>query len=169
MRESMVELLARLGRHWRAQGIEPLPGVSADAVLRFEAQAGVRLPADVRTYFETFNGFADSAMDRELISFWPLARVRSVVAELNHQEAVVPDGRALYCFADYSIWCNAYAVRLSDATQAVTDVVAVYSGVDLIPAAGTFADFLRAYIGPTPDSVLHPRWEKDGKQYGAAI
>ena len=169
MQESIVELLARLGHHWRAQGLEPAPGVSADEILRFEAQAGVRLPADLRTYFETFNGLTDSAMDGELISFWPLARVRSVVAELNHQEAVAPDGRALYCFADYSIWCNAYAVRLSDVTRAETDVVAVYSGVDLIPVASTFADFLRAYLGPTPHSVLHPRWEKDGKQYGAAI
>ena len=164
----MRELLAALDAHWCAQGIAPAPGASSEAVRAFEARCGVRLPADVRAYFEAFNGTGDDVLDREFVAFWSLDRVRTVAEELGHQEPVPPPADAFYCFADYSVWCNAYAVRLSADGGAATEVVAVYSGVDLIPVAPSFADFLRGYLGPNPAVVLHPRWEKDGHSDGVA-
>ncbi|MDB4908080.1 MAG: Cell wall assembly/cell proliferation coordinating protein [Gemmatimonadetes bacterium] len=164
----MTELLSALGAYWRSKGAEPAGGASPAEIAAFERDRGVRLPADVRDYFATLNGIQDASWDDEFIAFWPLHRVRSVAAELGHQEAVPARAAEFFCFADYSIWCNAYAVRLSTDGAAPTEVVAVYSGHDLVPAASSLSAFLRHYLNDDRLNVLHPPWEKDGKHYGAA-
>ena len=164
----MDDLLAALATHWRATDAEPAAGASEADIHAFEVRHGVRLPADVRSYFQALNGMAADTWDREFIAFWPLARVRTVADELSHHEPTPPPADAFYCFADYSIWCNAYAVRLSADGPAPSEVVAVYGGVALVPVAASFAEFLGAYLGPNPYTVLHPPWTEDGTPYGAA-
>jgi hypothetical protein len=150
------ELLAELAAYWRSQGVEPAGGASLVEIEAFEWARGVRLPPDVRAYFATLNGTRDDAMDQELISFWSLDRVRSAAAELEHQEPVSPEASEFFCFADYSIWCHAYAVRLSADGTAPTEVAVVNDGRDLIPVASSFSAFLRAYLSDARRVALHP-------------
>ena len=166
--DAFAELLSAVAAYWRSQGVESGGGASAAEIDAFERDWGVRLPPEVRMYFATLNGMRDDAWDDEFIAFWNLARVRSVRAELEHQEEMPPDAAEWFCFADFSVWCNAYAVRLTPDCSAGAPVVAVYSGEDLIPVAGSFADFFKRYLSNERRTVLHPPWEKDGKHYGAA-
>jgi hypothetical protein len=164
----MNDLLSTVAAKWRSNGATPNGGASAHEIEAFEAQCGIRLPSDVRAYFALLNGMDDNALDADLINFWSLKRVRSVAEEFAHQEPAPPPANTFFCFADYSVWCNAYAVRLSENGSEPAPVVAVYSGVDLIPSSESFVAFLRAYVSSAPETVLHPRWEKDGTVYGAA-
>src|SRR5688500_13455485 len=163
-----MDVLTALAAHWRAQGIEPAGGASAKAIQDFEARYGVRLPADLRAYFARLNGTGEDTPDSDMMAFWPLERVRSVAEELAEQGPVAPAAQGLYCFADFSLWSNAYAVRLSGDTTVSNEVVAVYSGVDLILAAPSFEAFLSGYLSAKPEAVLHPHGEQEGKSHGAA-
>ena len=162
------ELLNAVASLWRTEGVEPHGGATPETIRAFEQRYNVQLPEEVRAYFAHLNGMPERGCDSEFVQFWPLERVRSVADELRHQEPVPPSAEQYFCFADYSVWCNAYAVRLSADGAGPADVVAVYSGTDLIPAASSFSEFLRQYISPGRRSVLHPEFTKDGKRYGVA-
>lgn len=159
----MEDLLNAVAALWRLEGVEPRRGAAPETIRAFEQRYNVRLPEEVRAYFAHLNGMPESGSDAEFVRFWPLDCVRSVAEELRHQEPAPPPAARYFCFADYSVWCNAYAVRLSSDGLGPADVVAVYGGTDLIPTASSFSEFLRQYIGPGRVSVLHPEFTRDDK------
>ena len=162
------DLLGAMAAHWRAQGIKEQGGASPEAIRAFEARYGVRLPEDARAYFATLNGMEDGGWDDEFVHFWPLESVRSVAEELGQQEPVPPPADRYFCFADYSVWCNAYALRLPAGDGAVSDVVAVYGATMLVPVAPSFEEFLRRYLGPDRAAVIHPEFTWYGRSYDVA-
>ena len=102
---------------WRSSNIAIRPGVSPDDIDAFQNKYGVVLPVDVRKYFMTSDGIGDD-MDDDNFRFWPLSEVKPVHEELADTEhGIYPDRFAYpncFVFADYCIWCWAYAVKLTD-------------------------------------------------------
>lgn len=150
--DSIVE---RVRERWLAEGVRPEPGASAEEVSSFEERYAVRLPADVRAFFGAMNGTGEY-IDAEAVSWWPLRRVRTIAEELPDDRPVPPAGAGHFCFVDYSVWCNAYALRLTADPDQPAPVVAVYAADLLVPIAPSFRDFLAMYLADSY-AVLHPR------------
>lgn len=143
---------------WRASNIDIRPGVSLDAINRFEQRHNVILPEAVRDYFRTADGMGDD-MDNEMFRFWPIQEVKPVEEVLADTEngMVYPDRYAYpncFVFADYCIWCWAYAVRLTDDPKQPAPVFRITG--DKEPGeqmAASFIEFMSRYA-EYPDNII---------------
>jgi hypothetical protein len=140
MGEELPNLFSALRAHWAASDVQSARPATSSEVVEFERSHNVRLPPDLREYFMRLNGGVlghDGSADNDLISFWRLDQVEPL-----------PDSgtqRGLFAFADWSIDAHVYAIQLSrDAT--VPTPVYIFGGGHLIPAAPTFAEFVRGYL-----------------------
>jgi hypothetical protein len=159
----MNELFALIQDRWETLGTEPRIGVSATEFDSFERRHSVRLPTSVRSFYEFVNGMEEGQTDDELISFWSLARLDTVPALLSDFRGIpdygaisdkLPESPSYFVFADYSIWCHIYAMRLTDDPGQPADVVWI-SGDLWYPLSSSFEAFLRSYA-ELPLNVLFP-------------
>jgi hypothetical protein len=135
---------------WKSQELEVLPGNDEEALVAFEQRWQVRLPPDVRSYFEVLNGVTQGNMDEKLLTFWELDRMRPVVAELGEWRYSVslPEHENCFIFADFLISSHWYAVRMSYATT----VFEVYDN-HCREVASSFREFSTRYLSH-PDFPL---------------
>ncbi len=152
-------------RHWERAGVSPNPGAPARAFDDFERDYGVRVPAEVREFYAHADGMPSGASDGELLSFYPLAGVYPVpvvlptghrgLPDYNGIEHALPDAASYFVFADYSMRCHVYAVRLSADPAAACPVVWIAGGDKWEVQAASFGEFLRLYA-EDPGQVLFP-------------
>lgn len=116
-----------LKNHWLSKGLEVNPGVSTEELTAFESRYQVLLPADLRDYVLAVNGMAEGVMDDALIRFWSLNEVKPMPEEAPAyaDPAYIQDPKSLFFFADYSIWCHAYAIRLSSNSETANPVIVI--------------------------------------------
>src|SRR6516164_6231150 len=89
-------------------GLEPPPGVSEADLDAFERRHGVRLPADMRSYFRILNGTGSTYADGDdfLLCFWALEKLEPV------PDWTTADDRARwFVFADHCISSEVYTIR----------------------------------------------------------
>ena len=140
MQTELSELFSALREHWSANDVEHARPATSGEVDVFEQTHNVRLPPDLREYFLSLNGGIlghEGSADNELISFWRLDQVEPLVD--------AGAGSGLFGFADWSIDAHVYAIRLSANPSAPTPVYIV-GGQHQIPAASSFAEFVRGYL-----------------------
>ena len=143
---------------WRDSSIDIRPGVSTDAINEFQNRHNVVMPEAVCDFFRTTDGTGDD-MDNDMYRFWPLQEVKLVEDELADTEnGTVYDDRYAYpncfVFADYCIWCWAYAVRLTDDPNQPAPVFRVTA--DKKPGeqmASSFIEFMSQYA-EYPDNII---------------
>lgn len=135
-----------LKHHWLAQGIEINPGVSKEKLTAFESRYRVSLPADLRDYFLTVDGMADGFTDNALIRFWSLSEVKPIPEEAPSfsDPSYVEDAESLFVFADYSIWCHAYAIRLS--LTGDSNPIFVIGDETPLRMFGSFSELVSTYL-----------------------
>jgi cell wall assembly regulator SMI1 len=144
----------KLVAHWASQKLVASPGALPQAVRTFEANHGVILPDDLRNYFLRHDGMDQDAKG---FSFWPLARVRPAaeeLAELSSTETPVElDG--YFAFADYLVWCWAWAIRLTADPAGSNSVIMIGTG-DGVPlkVASSFGEFVDLYLENSPRLTL---------------
>lgn len=139
----------RVIKTWRRSQLAIRPGVSAEAITAFQARYRVVLPVDVRDYFLAADGTGDD-MDESYNRFWPLAEMKPVHDDLADTGPFKYPDRFAYpecfMFADYSIRCWCYAVKLT-ADPAQPAPVFRVTGND--PAgeqmASSFREFMERY------------------------
>jgi hypothetical protein len=121
------ELGTRLRFRWLAQGLPIRPGVTAEQIRSFEARLRIVLPCDFREYLETVDGTGrGSDRDDDLFCFWSLDELTPLAEE--HPDANgFEEPHAYFLFADCSIECPAYAIRLSNVRSAETPILAIFS------------------------------------------
>jgi len=143
-----------LKNHWLSQGIEVNPGVSKEELTAFELMYQVSLPADMRDYFLTADGMAQGVSDEALIRFWSLDEIKPIPEEAPDfsDPSYIEDAQSLFLFADYSIWCHAYAVRLS--SSGVSNPIVVIGGESPIRMFGSFSELVKNYL--TDADLLFP-------------
>ena len=138
-----------LAAWWRGAGERVAPNADALArVLDIESRYGLSLPEDFRTYLlETAP--AEELWDTEDMTWWPVDRVRNMpdeYATFNHpvwESDLTGEPETWLFFADYMIWCWAWAICCSDGED--RGKVAFIGGPDRIVAA-SFSDFVGQYL-----------------------
>ena len=139
----------RLNAHWLAQGLAVRPGTTPGQIAAFEARRSVRLPGDLRAYLEVVNGTGrHSDMDDNLFCFWSIEDF-SPLCEEYPDAPNFTEPAAYYLFADHSINCPAYAVRLSEDRVSGSPILAIYSDnrkYSFHPVADSFSAFVEEYF-----------------------
>ena len=137
--------LERLLRWWDEP---PSPGVDDKRLSDLEQRYDVRIPEDFRAYLKAAMP-AGNSFDGEGTRWWPLDEIKSVREECGSQTGYDPakgDDRRLV-FADYLIWCWAWAVDCSDGPN--RGRILLVSDTNRY-VAESFDDFLDRYIRSDP-------------------
>lgn len=126
--------------YWDAHGVSYLPGVGGDALRAFETNFGVRMPEDMRCFYETTNGThvpLGVGQDHESYDFYPLSEI---VPDSAHDWA--------FNFADYREVSWLYAVDLTGAGGLGSGAVYLLGAVGGKPliVARSFGEFLDLYV-----------------------
>lgn len=127
-----------LKQFWTRQNIEFRRGASETELRAFEAKYKVHLPDELKDYFSTVDG---SGLDGNVIEFLPLAEV----VPLSQAWSQRPEANSYFVFADYSISCHVYAIRL---TNDLTLSNPVFIAYDENPKqiADSFSEFVKGYL-----------------------
>jgi len=130
-----------LKQFWLRYDIKLRRGASEVELREFEQKYNVLLPEDLKDYFSTVDGFADSGVDENVIYFLPLEEVVSLSEAWSRK----PEASSYFIFADYSISCHVYAICL---TNSLTLGNPVFIAYDETPKqiAGSFTEFVRGYL-----------------------
>ena len=135
-----------MARHWYRDGSAADQFRSKcptnDDIQAFETQNGVRLPADLRAYFQRLNGID---MDPGLFRFWPLSRV----IPLKSSSAVALETGRYFIFADYMVGTWYYAIYLGEDPFLQNRVV--LPDFPCRPViAHSFTEFIELYLSDSP-------------------
>jgi hypothetical protein len=115
------------------------------------------LPPDLRRYFATVNGTAMGQYgmdDPDLLGFWHLDQVHTFAEENTASSDQDSGARHTFAFADYSIWCFGFGIRLSSDRTAATPIVCDVSSPPQ-KVADSFAEFISRYLQGDED-VIYP-------------
>jgi hypothetical protein len=143
-----------LKRHWSSHDVEINRGASEGELNSFEAKYGVVLPEDLRDYFLRVNGMPAGVVDDGMIRFWTLEEVKAVPegAPAYSDSHYVENPSSLFLFADYSIWANAYAIRLGKIALESNEIV-IIGYESPVTISQSFAEFVDIYL--TNKDLLH--------------
>lgn len=160
----MNALLERLREHWQSQNLQVGSGASEEEVVAFERAHGVALPPLLREYVRELNGLANCDCDADLIFFWPLGRIEGEVRDWSGRYG--DQGRNCFVFADWSISCHDFVIRLSPDPEAPAPAFVTYHSLQ--PIAASFREFIERYLEGDPD-LLYPKLQvlesgNDGRQ-----
>jgi hypothetical protein len=136
----------KLQRHWRKTRARiGTVALSSQAIRDLERRYDIKLPDDFRDFL--LNSCPrDSDFDSDNIIWWPLDRIKNIVDEYPHKitdETIASNAAKYLFFADYCIWCWAWAIACGDDEN--RGRVVVISGQDRF-VADSFAQFVDLYI-----------------------
>jgi hypothetical protein len=134
----------RLQRHWN-KNVQTRPAGAA-AIAALEQKYGVRLPNDFGEYLLESCPL-DANWDQEATYWWPVDRIRNIPDEYEYDiknALVARDASKYLFFADYMIWCWAWAIACGDGEH--RGRVAVINGVSDRFVADSFGQFVDRYI-----------------------
>lgn len=119
--------------------------VSASEIEQLEARYAVTLPPPFRDYLGNASPIEDPSWDNELTNWWPYERLQTVAEGYEHPlTGLVARYRdSLLLFADYSIWCFAWAINCAPGDD--YGKVAVIGDTDRF-VADSFDRFVSKYI-----------------------
>src|SRR5690349_651358 len=106
-----MDLLHKIKQKWENEGLIVPRGVEAQELDAFERHYSVALPPAMKEYLQVANG--NGTIDNDFITFWPLSDVKLVSEELHPDHSDRFDYPNCFVFADYCIWCWAYAIQLT--------------------------------------------------------
>ncbi len=136
-----TSFLKDLSEAWQQRGYSHAVPATREQIQSFEFKHNVKLPQDLRAYFETLNGGDighEGSMDDEAISFWRLDQLEAL------DEMTV--GRSnVFAFGDFLIDSHLYAIQLSSHAADPTPVFIDWAG-NVEQVASSFAEFVRGYV-----------------------
>jgi hypothetical protein len=132
-----------LKNYWLRQGIKINPGVSEMELSTFEHKYNVRLPEDLKDYFYMVNGFHNSDVDGEFITFLPLYEIEPLSVNWSQ----VPEAKSYFILADYCISCHVYAIKLTKDTNFDNPVFIDFNDKKSpTQIADSFSEFAQSYL-----------------------
>jgi len=137
----------QLQRWWSQDGEDmETEGISNHRILELEQRYKLVLPDDFRDYL-SLSCPIEQGWDCETTSWWNFERIKNIPEEFQGDlEPFIADGGSKYLiFADYSIWCWAWAISCAaDETYGKVAMIAG-RGYDRL-VADSFLDFVQKYI-----------------------
>lgn len=121
----------------------------------FEVHYNVAIPADIAQYFITFDGLENGESDTDMISFWPLGKIRKVIElfdmfgtsrDLTGIVKKLPQAESYFVFAEYLCFSHVYAFKLTKFSTEESPVIWIGSGQSFGKLTDSFSDFLRMYL-----------------------
>ena len=112
-----------------------------------EQRYDLRLPEDFRSHLMRMGAGGGEIWDDELVLWWPVARLRNMLEEYPQGSAnpeIVRDAGQYIFFADYSIWCWAWAICCREGRNYGKVVVIGAAGDPFV--AGSFTEFVTGYL-----------------------
>jgi len=120
------------------------PHASEAEVAKLEVHFGVRFPEDFRDYLLNAAPRLGESMDKNLTTWWDISRIASEQA-INSQPIAIDGDPAnphkYLIFADYMIWCWAWAIACGDTDQRGKIMVLGDSPGIVADNFATFVDF----------------------------
>lgn len=145
--DAALSPLERLLFWW---GRDPVSDPPEEGIRALEKRYAIRLPDDFRHYLHATMPQGNE-WDDEGTRWFPLADIKSLREECADRDSVSAlDSDKLLVFADFLIWCYAWAVDCSDTAD--RGRVALITGKDHY-VADSFDDFLDRYL--RDDGTLH--------------
>ena len=74
----MNDIITELKNYWEISGVNFRQPASMNSLRDFEVHYNVAIPADIAQYFITFDGLENGESDTDMISLWPLGKIRKV-------------------------------------------------------------------------------------------
>jgi hypothetical protein len=130
-----------LKQYWLQQAIKLKLGASEIELRAFENTNNVHLPEDLKDYFSTVNGFDNSDVDEEFITFLPLDEIEP----LSKNWSKKPDAKSYFIFADYCISCHVYTIQLTNNIKLNNPIFIAYNDTP-IQIADSFSEFIQCYL-----------------------
>jgi len=139
-----ASLCDRMEQHWyrndTTPGRERPRSATEDEIQAFELRNNVRLPADLREYFQRLNGVD---MDSGLFRFWPIARI------IPLKVSTPPEIGRYFLFADYMVGTWYYAICLGEDPLLQNHVILPdFPSQPVI--APDFSAFVELYLADSP-------------------
>lgn len=137
----------RLRRYWNDDAT-PVHSVGADerALAQLERRYGIELPKDFRAYL-LHAAPADDQVDSNSTEWWSLNRIGSITDICEHEltsSEIASNADASLLFADYAIWCMAWAICCRPGDN--YGRVVLISGNNDRFVADSFATFVEQYV-----------------------
>ncbi len=147
--------VALLKQHWGRQAKLRLnPPVPASVIDSFEEQYQRTLPAAFWAAYDLADGFAAGHdQDDQGFTFWSLDRV-APVATYEKGRFAFEGSDDWFLFADYLIWCWAYAIHLPRVGSGGAVVMIGTKDDRPGPVASSFEEFVELYV--RDDERLYP-------------
>ena len=138
----------KLRAYWSRADSQTKPIGSTEAeVARLEARIGVRLPDDFRAYLLTSAPSSQHVLGDNLIGWWSASEIKSIPEEYPHDlknPAIAENAGHFLFFADYCMWCWAWAIGCGDDEH--HGRIAVIGGANDRFVADSFSEFIDLYI-----------------------
>jgi hypothetical protein len=142
-----MEPYEKLQRYW-TESNAPVQSCthSEAAVAALETKYDIRIPKDFRAYLLNCCPERECDMDEALFGWWGLDRIRNIPDEYPHDLKnpliVANSGKYLF-FADYCMWCWAWAIACGDDEN--RGRIVVIGGDDTF-ISNSFAEFVDSLI-----------------------
>lgn len=138
----------KLHRHWRTTEARVVTAEQSEAqVSAIEERSGFQLPKDFREYLIRGSPTTDDNIDADNTTWWTLAWIKNIPEEYKHEisdpEIAASAGTYLF-FADYSIWCWAWAIACGDDEN--HGRIALIGGLPDRFVAESFDEFVSLYV-----------------------
>lgn len=137
----------RLRRWWEATGaIRELRPAREAELAALERRYAIAAPGDFRDYLAAACP-ADDLWDAEDAIWWSLRRIRSIPEEYEYpvrNPVVVAEAHRYLFFADFAIWCWAWAIACTDDEN--RGRVALIGGEPDRFVADSFTEFVQLYL-----------------------
>ena len=166
MKVEMSPLLEQLKLYWESTGVKLGSGVTEQAIKAFETGYGVYLPADFHDYFRFIGGMEkEGDADDSMMSFWPLESVKSVpeklvqfagIPDYSRVTANLRDPQYYFVFADWMIWSQVYAIRLTPNRNDENHIMWICGSEHCYIIANSFSELINSYL-QDPESILVPK------------
>ena len=142
----MEELWQNLKQFWASQNVKIGRPASVAEIEQFETDHQIRLQPDFESYLLAVNGMNDKAWetDDDWICFWSLQNMKSLKEEYPDWAKKVKNADEYFIFADYSIRCHDFALRVTAGKPDSTAVYVLYSQPQKV--ASRFTEFIERYI-----------------------
>ncbi|WP_173202848.1 SMI1/KNR4 family protein [Sphingopyxis sp. BSNA05] len=110
--------MEKLQLRWSASDQRQYSGAHKTSVKLLENKYSITLPKDFREYLlKTVPASGTDLMDDDYFDWWPIDRIKNIPDEYEHSignPEIANSGSKYLFFADYLIWCWAWAICCDD-------------------------------------------------------